>query len=73
METARVILWIGSIYSLIGVAFALAFAIRGAGAVDPVAKQAGILFRLLILPASAALWPLMLSKWLQASKQERNA
>lgn len=55
-------------YVAVGVVFALAFAWRGAGAVDPAAKRAGLGFRLLILPGSAALWPWMLAKWRRASR-----
>lgn len=55
-------------YLAAGVVFALAFAWRGAGAVDPAAKNATLGFRLLILPGSAALWPWMLVKWRRASR-----
>lgn len=51
-----------------GVLVALAFAWRGAGAVDPAARNATLGFRLLILPGSAALWPWVLAKWRRASR-----
>ena len=55
-------------YAGIGVLFALAFVLRGAAAIDPAAKGAPWGFRLLILPGSAALWPVLLIKWLKAGK-----
>lgn len=51
-------------YFGIGILFALAFVIRGAGAIDKSAKGAPIGFRLLIFPASMLLWPLLLVRWL---------
>jgi hypothetical protein len=51
-------------YAIIGVLFACAFVVRGVERLDPLAAGTGIGFRLLILPASAALWPLLLRRWL---------
>ncbi|MEM1206172.1 MAG: hypothetical protein AAGN66_23275 [Acidobacteriota bacterium] len=53
------------IYAAVGAVFAVAFAIRGAGRVDPVARGGTWGFRLLILPGAAALWPLLLRRWLK--------
>jgi hypothetical protein len=50
-------------YLLLGVAFAIPFAIKGAAAIDPVARHATWGFRLLVIPAAAALWPLLLLRW----------
>ncbi|HEX2464742.1 MAG TPA: hypothetical protein VHR17_08950 [Thermoanaerobaculia bacterium] len=63
------------IYFAIGLLFAVFFAWRGAGAIDPAARGGTIGFRLLILPASALLWPLLLRRWLRRSPPplERNA
>jgi hypothetical protein len=52
-----------ALYSGIGFVFALAFVSRGAGAIDPAAKHSGWAFRILILPGSAALWPLLAKRW----------
>jgi hypothetical protein len=41
------------------------FVTRGAAAIDHAARGAGIGFRLFIFPASAALWPLLLVKWIK--------
>ena len=52
------------IYALIGVMFAMAFVTAGAGRVDPAARGAPIGFRILIFPGTAALWPLLLRRWI---------
>jgi hypothetical protein len=54
-----------AVYACIGVLFGIAFVIRGAGAIDPAAKHAGLSFRVLILPGAAALWPLLLHRWMR--------
>lgn len=53
-----------AIYASIGLVFAVAFAFRGAGTIDPMAKGGSWGFRILIIPASAALWPLLALRWL---------
>ncbi len=53
-------------YAAAGVVFAAAFVIRGVQRVDPAAKGAPLGFRLLILPGCAALWPLLLGRWMRA-------
>jgi hypothetical protein len=50
-------------YLVLGVAFAVPFAIKGAAAIDPVARHATWGFRILVIPAAAALWPLLLLRW----------
>ena len=52
-----------ALYSLAGLAFAIPFALRGAGAIDPAARHAGWGFRLLVIPGSAALWPVLAKRW----------
>lgn len=50
-------------YLLVGLAFAIPFAIKGAAAIDPVAGHATRGFRILVIPGAAALWPLLLLRW----------
>jgi hypothetical protein len=50
-------------YTLAGVAFALAFVTVGVTRLDPAARGTSWAFRALILPGSAALWPLLAVKW----------
>ena len=51
-------------YAMVGAVFAVAFVTVGIGAVDPVAKSSGAGFRLIISPGVAALWPLLLMRWI---------
>jgi hypothetical protein len=65
-----------ALYAAVGLAFAVAFVVRGIGSVDSRAQGASIGFRLMILPASAALWPLLARRWRAttgAPPIERNA
>lgn len=52
-------------YGAMGLVFACAFVMRGAGMLDPAAAKSGVGFRLMILPGSAALWPLLLLRWMR--------
>lgn len=52
-----------ALYAAIGVPFALAFVIFGIGRLDPTALSSGWGFRLLAVPGSAALWPLLAWRW----------
>jgi hypothetical protein len=62
-----VALWFAGLYAGIGVVFAAVFVAFGIGRVDPVARQAPLGFRLIVLPGCAALWPLLLRRWVRAS------
>ena len=59
-----------SAYGLIGLLFGVCFVTVGVSRLDPMAKGAGPGFRLLILPGVAALWPLLLYRWLRGSVLE---
>jgi hypothetical protein len=63
------------IYLGVGLVFAILFAWRGAAAIDPAAQDGTLGFRVLIVPASALLWPFLLRRWLRRSPPpvERNA
>ena len=68
--TETVVQWIVAgitFYLLVGVLFAIPFVTRGVGRIDPDAREGTVGFRLLILPGAAALWPLLLGRWLRAS------
>lgn len=62
-------------YLVIGLLFAVPFVLRGVNRIDEVARDSGWGFRLMILPGSIALWPLLLVRWLRRSQpaEERNA
>jgi hypothetical protein len=62
------------LYLLIGLCFAVVFAARGAGRLDPVARHGTIGFRLLVIPGAMTLWPYL--AWRVAKgvpSRERNA
>jgi hypothetical protein len=54
-------------YGLAGAVFAVAFVTRGIQRVDSVAEHAPLGFRLIVLPGVAALWPLLLIRWLRSA------
>ena len=56
-------------YAALGVLFAIAFVTAGISHLDPVAKGSGIGFRLIIFPGVAALWPLLLMRWMEKRRQ----
>jgi hypothetical protein len=62
-------------YAAVGAIFALVFVSVGIGRVDPSAAAAGWGFRALVAPGCAALWPLLLSRWVRGrhAPEERNA
>ena len=56
MQTAAEgLVWLLTVYAAVGLVFAAAFVTRGIQKVDHVAKDAGIGFRLIVLPGVAAL------------------
>jgi hypothetical protein len=76
LSLARTAVAIGAAWVAIGALFAIAFASVGAGRIDHEAKSAGVGFRVLIFPASVALWPLLLWRWIKGNAEaprERNA
>jgi hypothetical protein len=75
IAAAETLVLLVEIYFAIGLVFAVLFAWRGAAAIDPAAESGTLGFRLLIVPASALLWPLLLRRWRrrQSPPVERNA
>lgn len=73
---AQVLVNIAGIYLAMGLAFAVAFVIWGAGRVDPAAREATLGFRLIIIPGVILLWPVLAQRWQRGAKEppvERNA
>lgn len=60
-----------AVYAAIGALWAIAFVTFGVRRVDPAAAGAPWLFRVLIWPGVAALWPVMLMKWLRVPRVHR--
>ena len=52
-------------YGLTGVVFAAAFVTRGIQRLHPVAEHAPVGFRLIVVPGVAALWPMLLIRWIR--------
>ena len=55
-------------YVAIGLLFAAVFVTWGVSRLDPGARQTTIAFRLLILPGSMALWPIVAACWARRTK-----
>ncbi len=55
-------------YLGLGLVFAVAFIVRGAGSIDEVARASPWHVRMLWMPGAAALWPLLLVTWLRAKR-----
>jgi len=74
MGLAQAILVLSAAYALIGAVVGLAFVVRGISVVDHAARGEGApwSFRLLIWPGAAALWPLVLVKWVIAARAARD-
>lgn len=53
-------------YLLLGLLFAIAFAVKGCKVLDDGANTSGVAFRLMLVPASLLLWPHLLKRWLDA-------
>ena len=53
-------------YGVAGAVFAAAFVTVGIQRVDPAAEHAPLGFRLIVMPGAAALWPLLLVRWVRA-------
>ncbi len=65
MSSAELILLVVVSYLAVGLVFGLAFVAVGVTRLDPAARGTSASFRLLILPGSVALWPLLAAKWVR--------
>jgi hypothetical protein len=54
------------VYLGCGLFFGGTFITIGVGKVDSATRGSSVLFRLLILPATVAFWPLLVAKWIKA-------
>ena len=62
-SVVAVILWVASVYGLMGIVVAFYLHALVLHRIDPSTKGAGIVFRLFITPGLALLWPLMVWKY----------
>jgi hypothetical protein len=68
MAAAEFFAGVLAVYGLAGAVFAAVFVIFGIHRIDPVAEHAPIGFRLIVLPGIAALWPLLLARWIRRTQ-----
>ena len=66
MLTAQTISSFLNVYLCCGLFFGGTFVTVGVGKVDSAARRSSVLFRLLILPATVAFWPVLLAHWIKA-------
>lgn len=66
---AEIVVLAVAVYALAGAVFACAFVTVGVRRVDASAAGAPWLFRVLIWPGTAALWPLLLVRWASAARR----
>jgi hypothetical protein len=59
-ELTKLVVAAAALYLGVGAVFAVPFALRWSGKLDPAAGSGSTGFRLLILPGAALLWPLLL-------------
>ena len=62
---AEFLLVAAGIYLLCGFVFAIPFVLAGTGKIDPHATHGSWGFRVLIIPGTVLLWPLLLRRWLR--------
>jgi len=60
----QILLYIMVIYLLLGLVFAIAFVLIGATVIDDTARGSSAGFKIIILPGSILLWPVLLKKWI---------
>lgn len=69
MDTAvNIVLIVAGLYLLAGAVFAIFFLTAGIIKVDETAHGSGLGFRLIILPGTIVLWPLLMKKWIKAKR-----
>lgn len=65
MSSAELVLLVAAGYLATGLLFGLAFVTVGVARLDPAARDTSAAFRILILPGSVALWPVLAAKWVR--------
>ncbi|HLK61793.1 MAG TPA: hypothetical protein VKU19_00040 [Bryobacteraceae bacterium] len=68
MVAAELFVALLAVYAVAGVVFAAAFVTLGIHRVDHAATRAGAGFRLIVAPGVAALWPLLLTRWIRSAR-----
>ena len=68
MQFAEMFVVVLAAYAFTGAAFSVVFVLFGIHRVDPVAEHSPIGFRLIVMLGVAALWPLLLGRWMRVSR-----
>lgn len=68
IEFVRYALVAAFTYLVAGLAFTIAFHIRGLPRVDPATRGTSLFFKLIITPGVVALWPVLGWLWLRAAR-----
>ena len=61
-----------AIYLACGFVFAIPFVIKGSQRIDEGAHGSTWGFKIIIIPATIIFWPLLLKKWIAATKNKSN-
>jgi hypothetical protein len=61
---------LSGLYLLCGFVFALVFIFKGLNKVDEGAHGSTVGFKIIIIPGTMIFWPILLKKWISASKQK---
>ncbi len=73
---AAILLLLAGLYLLCGFMFAIPFVLVGVAKIDPHAAHGSWGFRILILPGTTLLWPLLAKRWISGvhePPEEKNA
>jgi hypothetical protein len=76
VDFVRVTLGLAGVYLASGLVFAIPFVLRGVTRIDPHAEPGTWGFRLLIVPGTVFLWPILARRWMCGAThppEERNA
>lgn len=65
----NIALGIITIYLLAGILFSVIFVSKGIQQIDEGTHGTGIGFRLIIIPGCIIFWPVLLKKWIKASRK----
>ena len=68
MIIVYIILIMAAVYLFAGLMFAIPFVIKGVTKIDEGAEGSKWGFRIVIIPGTMVFWPLLLKRWLKASK-----
>jgi len=76
MAVLNSILGLVGLYVLCGLVFAIPFVLKGAGTIDPVAKEGTWGFKVLVIPGVLVFWPILARRWMSGAThppEARNA